>query len=47
MSPDGPPPYCNIKEYLVYKNLSDKVNLVDGIEDGLIEDDKLEPEDEE
>lgn len=47
MSPDGPPPYCNIKEYLVYKNLSDKVDLVDGIEDGLIEDDKLEPEDEE
>ena len=46
MSPDGPPPYSNIKEYLGYKNLTDKIELVNGAEEDLIEVDETKSEDE-
>ena len=47
MSPDGPPPYSNIEEYLVYKNLTDKIEFVKDVEADLPEVDETKPEDEE
>ena len=46
MSPDGPPPYTKIEEYLVYKNLTDKIGLVKGVEEDLTEVDEAKQEDE-
>lgn len=46
MSLEGTPPYSNIKEYLVYKNLADKIGLVKGVEEDLTEVDETKSEDE-